>query len=67
MEVLEGQTLHGMMMAGELPVQTVVDFAIQIAEGLRVAHARYALLREALEGTKLSLSLVRVKSSGCKA
>ena len=38
MELLEGRTIKQMLENGPLPVGTVIEFAIQIAEALVAAH-----------------------------
>ncbi len=45
-ELLEGQTLRDHLAAGPLPPRRAVDFAIQIAEGLAVAHERGVVHRD---------------------
>ena len=46
MELLEGRTLRDRMAAGRLPLDTVVNFAIQIAEALGAAHAKGIVHRD---------------------
>ncbi len=45
-ELLEGTTLRERMSAGRLPFATVLDFAIQVADALAVAHARGIVHRD---------------------
>ena len=45
-ELLEGTTLRERMSAGRLPFATVLDFAIQVADALAVAHARGIIHRD---------------------
>jgi serine/threonine protein kinase len=46
MELLEGRTLHDCVLDGPLPVDQALDLAIQIADGLRAAHAKGTLHRD---------------------
>lgn len=39
MELVEGQTLRQLLNSGPLPIRKVLDFAVQIAEGLAKAHS----------------------------
>jgi eukaryotic-like serine/threonine-protein kinase len=45
-ELLEGTTLRERMSAGRLPFATVLDFAIQVADALAVAHAKGIVHRD---------------------
>src|SRR5271155_4944586 len=38
MELVEGKTLHKLIVAGSLPIRRVIDIAAQVAEGLAKAH-----------------------------
>jgi hypothetical protein len=40
MELLDGDTLRGLLASGALPQRKAVDYAVQIAEGLGAAHDR---------------------------
>ncbi len=46
MELLEGRTIKQMLENGPLPVGTVIEFAIQIAEALVAAHERDIVHRD---------------------
>ena len=46
MELLEGTTLRDRIIAGALPIDEVLDLAIQIADALDAAHARGILHRD---------------------
>jgi serine/threonine protein kinase/Tol biopolymer transport system component len=46
MELLEGRTLRDRIAAGRLPLDTVVNLAIQIAEALGAAHAKGIVHRD---------------------
>jgi serine/threonine protein kinase len=41
MELLEGETLRGKLLAGPISQKQAVDYALQIARGLSAAHERY--------------------------
>jgi predicted ATPase len=38
MELVEGKTLHKLLVTGSLPIRRVIDIAAQVAEGLAKAH-----------------------------
>ena len=46
MELLDGEELRDVIARGELPLDTVVDIAAQVAEGLAVAHERGIVHRD---------------------
>jgi tetratricopeptide (TPR) repeat protein/predicted Ser/Thr protein kinase len=46
MELLEGRTIKQMLQDGPLPVGTVIEFAVQIAEALVAAHERDIVHRD---------------------
>ena len=46
MELLEGESLEGMLTKGALPVRKLVEIGTQIAEGLVAAHARGVIHRD---------------------
>src|SRR4029450_4099876 len=46
MELIEGQTLKQRMSAGSIPLGSVVDLAIQIADGLVAAHSKGVIHRD---------------------
>jgi TolB-like protein/Flp pilus assembly protein TadD/predicted Ser/Thr protein kinase len=46
MELLEGESLEGLLTKGPLPVRRLVDLASQIAEGLVAAHTRGVVHRD---------------------
>jgi serine/threonine protein kinase len=46
MELLDGRTLRERIAAGRIPVDTVVDLAVQIAEALAAAHAKGLVHRD---------------------
>ena len=45
-ELLEGMTLRQRLLAGPLPVQRAIDFAMQIARGLMAAHEKRIVHRD---------------------
>jgi hypothetical protein len=45
-ELLEGETLRARLASGPLPVRKVVDYAVQIAEGLGAAHEKGIVHRD---------------------
>jgi TRAP transporter TAXI family solute receptor len=45
-ELLDGQTLRGLLIARRLPVPKIIDYAAQIADGLAAAHARGIVHRD---------------------
>jgi TolB-like protein len=46
MELLEGETLRDRLIAGPLPVHTLIELAIQVADALEAAHARGIVHRD---------------------
>jgi TolB-like protein/Flp pilus assembly protein TadD len=50
MELLEGQTLRERLQAGPLPLDDVLDFALQIADALAAAHTRDIVHRDVTPG-----------------
>jgi serine/threonine-protein kinase len=46
MEIVEGKTLRARLAGGALPTATARDFALQIAQGLAVAHAKGIVHRD---------------------
>ena len=46
MELLEGETLRHRLLGSSVPVQTVVDLGLQLAEALEVAHGRGIVHRD---------------------
>jgi serine/threonine protein kinase len=46
MELLEGETLKGRMEVKPVPLNALLDWAVQIAEGLHAAHARGIVHRD---------------------
>ena len=46
MELLEGETLRHRLSGSSVPVQTVVDLGLQLAEALEVAHGRGIVHRD---------------------
>jgi serine/threonine protein kinase len=46
MELLEGQTLRDRISAGPLSIDELLDFAVQIADGLDAAHSRTIVHRD---------------------
>jgi eukaryotic-like serine/threonine-protein kinase len=45
-ELLEGQTLRASLLEGKPPLRKVLDYAVQIAEGLAAAHEKGAVHRD---------------------
>src|SRR5712691_5023324 len=45
-ELLEGSTLRHLLMAGRLPLRKVLDYAVQIANGLAAAHEKGVVHRD---------------------
>jgi serine/threonine protein kinase len=60
MEYLEGETLAHRLLAGPLPIEQALRFAIQIAEALDAAHRRGVIHRD------LKPSNVMVTKTGAK-
>ncbi len=46
MELLEGETLRGKLVAGPIPRKQAVDYALQIARGLSAAHEKGVIHRD---------------------
>ena len=60
MELVEGDTLHQVLKKGILPVQTAIDYTIQIAKALQAAHSHGIVHRD------LKPANVMVAPSGLK-
>ncbi len=64
MECIEGQPLHDLLRAGggtPLPLETVVDYATQIAAGLQAAHEKGIIHRDIKSGNIMVTDKGRVK------
>jgi eukaryotic-like serine/threonine-protein kinase len=61
MELLEGQPLDRLLTAGALPLDQLLDFAIQIADALDAAHSRHLIHRDIKPGNIFITSRQRVK------
>ena len=46
MELLEGETLRGKLVAGPIPRKQAVDYALQVAKGLSAAHEKGIMHRD---------------------
>src|SRR6185503_5294969 len=46
MELLEGETLRGKLVAGPIPRKQAVDYALQVARGLSAAHEKGIMHRD---------------------
>jgi len=45
-ELLEGESLHGVIMKGPIALQTAITYAVQIASGLSAAHEKSIIHRD---------------------
>ena len=61
MELLEGQPLDRLLAAGALPLETLLDIAIQIADALDAAHHRGIVHRDIKPGNIFVTARHRVK------
>src|ERR1017187_6642818 len=61
MELLEGETLRGKLDAGPIPQKQVVEYALQIVQGLSAAHEKGIIHRDLKPETLFVMKDGRVK------
>jgi len=61
MEYITGRSLYAIMKAGILPLSEVVDYSLQICEGLKEAHAAGIIHRDLKPGNMMITETGRVK------